>query len=46
VRSLAPYLKVEPPNYRIFKPLLIKGLLITAGLLVAFLIGIPTAETL
>ncbi|MEH2063165.1 MAG: anion transporter [Nostoc sp.] len=44
VRSLHPYLKVEPPHYRIFKPLLIKSLLITAGLLVAFLIGIPTAE--
>jgi Na+/H+ antiporter NhaD/arsenite permease-like protein len=44
VRSLDHYLKVEPPNYRIFKPLLIKSLVITAGLLVAFLIGIPTAE--
>lgn len=44
VRSLHPYLKVKPPHYRIFKPLLIKSLLITAGLLVAFLIGIPTAE--
>ncbi|MBD2612777.1 MAG: anion transporter [Nostoc sp. GBBB01] len=44
VRSLRADLKVEPPNYRILKPLLIKSLLITAGLLVAFLIGIPTAE--
>ncbi|MFN6500045.1 MAG: anion transporter [Nostoc sp. DedQUE01] len=44
VRSLRPDLKVESPNYRLFKPLLIKSLLITAGLLVAFLIGIPTAE--
>ncbi|MBD2508401.1 anion transporter [Nostoc muscorum FACHB-395] len=44
VRSLRPYLKVKPPRYHIFKPLLIKSLLITTGLLVAFLIGIPTAE--
>lgn len=44
VRSLRPYLKVEPPRYRIFKPLLVKSLLITTGLLVAFLVGIPTAE--
>ncbi|MBN3910571.1 MAG: anion transporter [Nostoc sp. NMS1] len=42
--SLHPYLKVKPPRYHIFKPLLIKSLLITTGLLVAFLIGIPTAE--
>jgi Na+/H+ antiporter NhaD/arsenite permease-like protein len=44
VRLLRPDLKVELPNYRIFKPLLIKSLLITAGLLGAFLIGIPTAQ--
>ncbi|MBN3960477.1 anion transporter [Nostoc sp. NMS8] len=44
VRSLRPYLKVKPPRYHIFKPLLAKSLLITIGLLVAFLIGIPTAE--
>ncbi|MEH1818557.1 MAG: anion transporter [Nostoc sp.] len=44
VRSLRPYLKVKPPSYHIFKPLLVKSLLITTGLLVAFLIGIPTAE--
>ncbi|MEH1939910.1 MAG: anion transporter [Nostoc sp.] len=44
VRSLRPYLKVKPPRYHIFKPLLVKSLLITTGLLVAFLIGIPTAE--
>ncbi|WP_414572183.1 anion transporter [Nostoc sp. CCY 9925] len=44
VRSLRPDLKVESPNYRLFKPLLIKSLLITGGLLIAFLIGIPTAE--
>ena len=44
VRSLQPTLKPEPLRYRVFKPLLIKSLLITAGLLVAFLVGIPTAE--
>ncbi|MBP5974916.1 anion transporter [Brasilonema sp. CT11] len=44
VRSLRPYQKVEPPRYRIFKPLLVKSLLITTALLVAFLVGIPTAE--
>jgi Na+/H+ antiporter NhaD/arsenite permease-like protein len=44
VRSLRPYLKVKPPRYHIFKPLLVKSLLITIGLLAAFLIGIPTAE--
>lgn len=31
-------------RYRVFKPLLTKSLLITGGLLVAFLIGIPPAE--
>ncbi|AFY44026.1 anion transporter [Nostoc sp. PCC 7107] len=44
VRSLRPDLKVELPHYRIFKPLLAKSLLITTGLLGAFLLGIPTAE--
>jgi Na+/H+ antiporter NhaD/arsenite permease-like protein len=44
VRSLKPELKPEPLRYRLLKPLLTKSLLITAGLLVAFLIGIPTAE--
>lgn len=44
VRSLRPCLQVEPPRYRVFKPLLIKSLLVTVGLLAAFLIGIPTAE--
>ncbi|MEH2351400.1 MAG: anion transporter [Nostoc sp.] len=44
VRSLRPYLKVKPPRYHVLKPLLVKSLLITTGLLVAFLIGIPTAE--
>ncbi|OCQ97703.1 anion transporter [Nostoc sp. MBR 210] len=44
VRSLRPYLKVGLPRYRTFKPLLAKSLLITTGLLIAFLLGIPTAE--
>ena len=44
VRSMEATLKPEPLRYRVFKPLLTKSLLITAGLLVAFLIGIPTAE--
>ncbi|MBU7584997.1 MAG: anion transporter [Nostoc sp. TH1S01] len=42
--SLRPDLKIKLPRYRIFKPLLAKSLLITTGLLVAFLLGIPTAE--
>ncbi len=44
VRSLQATLKPEPLRYRVFQPLLIKSLLVTAGLLVAFLMGIPTAE--
>ena len=44
VRSLKPSLSRNPMRYRIFKPLLIKSLLITCGLLVGFAIGIPLAE--
>lgn len=44
VRSIQPFANTEPPRYRVIKPLLIKSLLITGGLLVAFLIGISTAE--
>jgi Na+/H+ antiporter NhaD/arsenite permease-like protein len=44
VRSTKPTLKPDHLRYRVFKPLLTKSLLITAGLLVAFLVGIPTAE--
>ena len=44
VRSLQPTLKPEHLRYRVFKPLLVKSLLITAGLLIAFLAGVPTAE--
>lgn len=44
VRSLKPCLNQKPWRYRIHQPLLIKSLLITGGLLVAFLIGIPLAQ--
>ncbi|UBF24368.1 anion transporter [Kovacikia minuta CCNUW1] len=44
VRSTKATLVLTPQRYRVFKPLLVKSLLITAGLLVAFLIGIPPAE--
>jgi len=44
VRSTKATLVLPPQRYRVFKPLLTKSLLITAGLLIAFLIGIPPAE--
>lgn len=44
VRSRAATLNLNSQRYRIFKPLLTKSLLVTAGLFVAFLVGIPTAE--
>lgn len=44
VRSTKSCLHQTPLRYRVFKPLLTKSLLITGGLLVAFLIGIPPAE--
>ncbi|MBW4693211.1 MAG: anion transporter [Lyngbya sp. HA4199-MV5] len=44
VRSTQPTLKPEHLRYRVYKPLLTKSLLITAGLLVAFLVGVPPAE--
>ena len=44
VRSLKSFLNTSPPRYRVLKPLLVKSLLVTGGLLVAFLIGIPPAE--
>ncbi|MEH2086488.1 anion transporter [Nostoc sp.] len=44
VRSTKSCPSVTPVRYRIFKPLLTKSLLITAGLLIAFLIGIPPAQ--
>ncbi|MEH2081415.1 MAG: anion transporter [Nostoc sp.] len=44
VRSTKSCPSVTPGRYRIFKPLLTKSLLITGGLLIAFLIGIPLAQ--
>ena len=45
VRSMQACLKPPALRYRVFKPVLTKSLLITLGLLIAFLIGIPTAES-
>ena len=44
VRSFKSCLNATPRPYRLFKPLLIKSLLITGALLIAFLIAIPPAE--
>jgi Na+/H+ antiporter NhaD/arsenite permease-like protein len=44
VRSTKSCPSVTPIRYRILKPLLTKSLLITGGLLIAFLIGIPPAQ--
>ncbi|MHC5611014.1 MAG: anion transporter [Nostoc sp.] len=44
VRSTKSCPSVTPVRYRIFKPLLTKSLLITAGLLIVFLIGMPPAQ--
>ncbi|WP_375494263.1 anion transporter [uncultured Nostoc sp.] len=44
VRSTKSCPSVTLVRYRIFKPLLTKSLLITGGLLIAFLIGIPPAQ--
>ncbi|MEH2461263.1 anion transporter [Nostoc sp.] len=44
VRSTKSCPTGTPVRYRIFKPLLTKSLLITGGLLIAFLIGIPPAQ--
>lgn len=43
VRSIAACLNAPPQHYHLYKPLLIKSLLITAVLLIAFLMGVPTA---
>ncbi|MBD1844086.1 anion transporter [Cyanobacteria bacterium FACHB-63] len=45
VRSRVPLQSVSLPKPQIFKPLLIKSVLITAGLFVAFILGFPLAET-
>jgi Na+/H+ antiporter NhaD/arsenite permease-like protein len=44
VRSTKPCLIQTPLRYCVFQPLLTKSLLITGGLLVAFLIGVPPSE--
>ncbi|MEH2260375.1 anion transporter [Nostoc sp.] len=44
VRSTKSCPSVTLVRYRIFQPLLTKSLLITGGLLIAFLIGIPPAQ--
>ena len=44
IRATKSCLSRTPLRYRVFKPLLTKSLLITGGLLVAFLIGVPLAE--
>ena len=44
VRSNMPCQSGEPARYRVLKPLLTKSLLVSAGLLVAFLIGIDPAK--
>lgn len=44
VRSIKACLNAPSQHYHLFKPLLIKTLLITTALLAAFLIGFPTAE--
>ena len=43
VRSFESCLNVVPQPYRLFKPLLIKSSIVTVGLLIAFLAGVPTA---
>jgi Na+/H+ antiporter NhaD/arsenite permease-like protein len=45
VRSVKPCSIVPTSNQRIFKPLYHKTLVITAGLLIAFAVGLPLAES-
>ncbi|WP_341526104.1 anion transporter [Nostoc sp. UHCC 0302] len=45
VRSTKSCLSATSIRYRVYKPLLTKSLLITGGLLIAFLIGIPLAQS-
>lgn len=45
VRSSKSLPALPPVKYRLFKPLLRKSLLVTAGLLVAFLLGAPLAQS-
>jgi Na+/H+ antiporter NhaD/arsenite permease-like protein len=45
VRSLQPFSSHPTPRYKLFKPLLIKSIVVTTGLLVAFVAGAPLAES-
>jgi Na+/H+ antiporter NhaD/arsenite permease-like protein len=45
VRSTQPCQQIPTSNERIFKPLFNKSLVITTGLLIAFTIGLPLAES-
>ncbi|RCJ28263.1 anion transporter [Nostoc sp. ATCC 43529] len=45
VRSIKPRQVLPSTNQRIFKPLFNKTLVITAGLLIAFTVGLPLAES-
>lgn len=44
VRSFKSCLNAAPQRYHLYKPLLIKSLVITVALLIAFLMGVPTSE--
>ncbi len=44
VRSLKSSFSAPPERYRLFKPLLIKSVAIACALLIAFLLGFPTAQ--
>jgi Na+/H+ antiporter NhaD/arsenite permease-like protein len=45
VRSTQPCENISIPNHRIYKPLFSKTLIITSGLLIAFVIGLPLAQS-
>lgn len=45
VRSFKPFAASPQIRYRLYKPLLIKSLVVTIGLLAAFLAGAPLAES-
>ncbi|QZZ21114.1 anion transporter [Leptothermofonsia sichuanensis E412] len=44
IRETKPCLILPPRRYRLFKPLLTKSLVITAGMMTAFVMGFPPAE--
>jgi Na+/H+ antiporter NhaD/arsenite permease-like protein len=43
--SKDPFGKIEMPEAHFYRPLLIKSLLVTGGLLIAFMVGVPIAES-